>query len=197
MKKYLIILLLFFITSCIETVVVGTVATGVVVTGNKSISDTKKDIIIEAQIDQQFIKNRLKFPTNKVGVTVDEQRVLLTGLVDDENIIKKANEISWKVDGVKEVIDEIQFSKKKGLFSVTGGYVIDSAITTQIKTRMLFNKEISSSNFKIITINNISYVIGVAKNDVELKAVNEIIAKTAGVKKVISHIILSSDHRRS
>ena len=196
MKKYSIILSLFLITSCVETVLVSTVATGIVVTRNKSINDTKKDIIIAAKIDQQFIKNGLKSPANKIGVTVNEQRVLLTGLVDDTNIIKKANELSWKVSGVKEVIDEIQSSKKKNFFNMFGGYIIDSSITAQIKTKMLFDSNITNPNFTIITINRICYAIGIAKNNKELKSVNDIIAKTTGVKKVISHIILSSDQRR-
>jgi osmotically-inducible protein OsmY len=197
MKKHLIILSLFFITSCVETIIIGTAATGVVATRNKSLSDTKKDVIISAKIDQQFINNGLKYPANKIGVTVDEQRVLLTGLVNDEKIIKKANELAWKVGDVKEVIDEIQFSKEKSFFDVVSSYTIDSAITTQIKVRLLFDGNISSPSFKVITVNRICYVIGVAKNSSELKAVNTIIAKTTGIKKVISHIVLSGDKRRN
>jgi osmotically-inducible protein OsmY len=197
MQKYLLIVVLLLTTSCVETVVVGGVATGVVLNREKSFKNTKEDILIETKIDQEFIKAGLKNPTNKIGVTVNEQRVLLTGLVDDEKIIAKANEIAWKVKGVKEVIDEIQFNEDKSFFGTVGGYSEDAAITTQIDAKMLFTKNINSNNFEVTTVNKVVYLMGVAKNQSEIKAVNDIAAKVAGVKKVINHVVLSGDRRRA
>ncbi len=188
MKKYLLITTLFLTTSCVETVVVGAAATGVILTQEKSVKDTKNDFIIEAKIEQRFLKKGLKNPTNKIGVTVDEQRVLLTGAVDDRKVIIKANEIAWKVAGVKEVIDEIQFKKKKTVLKTIGNYFADVAITTQIDGKMLFNRRITSANFEVITINKIVYIIGVARRRSEINAVNNIAAKIVGVKRVISHV---------
>ena len=188
MKKYLLIATLFLTSSCVETVVLGGVTTGVILNQNKSVSDTKSDLIIETKIQAQFTKEGLKNPANSIGVTVDEQRVLLTGFVDDEKIISKANEISWKVSGVKEVIDEIQFNENKTALGTTLNYIADTAITTQINSKLLFNKKISSSNFEVITVNKIVYLIGIAKNQSEINIASDIAAKTSGVKKVISHV---------
>lgn len=191
MKKYLLITILFLTSSCVETVVLGGVATGVILNQEKSFGDTKSDLIIETKIQAQFAKEGLKTPTNSIGVTVDEQRVLLTGFVDNEKIITKANEIAWKVAGVKEVIDEIQFNEKKTVVGTTIDYVADTAITAQINSKLLFNKKISSSNFEVITVNKIVYLIGIAKNQSEINIASDIAAKTSGVKKVISHVKLN------
>jgi osmotically-inducible protein OsmY len=192
MKKYLLITTLFFTTSCVETVVIGAAATGVVLTQEKTVKETKDDLIIEAKIDKEFIGAGLKNPTNKIGVTVDEGRVLLTGNVSDEKIIAKAGEIVWKVKGVKEVIDEIQFNQKKTAFGIVGNYFTDAAITTQINSKLLFDKKITSANFEVITINRIVYLFGVAKSQREMNAANDIAAKIVGVKKVISHVRIVS-----
>ncbi|MES2677648.1 MAG: BON domain-containing protein [Pseudomonadota bacterium] len=193
MKKYLSILTLILTTACVETVVVGATATGVVIAQDKSIVDTKDDLLITTQIDQKFIAQGLKNPVNKIGVTVDKQRVLLTGIVDDSNLVKKANEIAWKVSGVKEVIDEIQVKENKSLADNFVNYFKDVAITAQISSKALLDKNIASVNFEVVTINKVVYLIGTAQNSNEIKALSDIAAKTVGVKKVISHIILAKD----
>jgi osmotically-inducible protein OsmY len=192
MKKYLLITTLFLTNACVETVVVGAAATGVVVSQEKSIDDTRNDLIIETKIQGQFAKEGLKTPTNSIGVTVDEQRVLLTGFVDDEKMISKASELAWKVPGVKEVIDEIQFNENKTFLGTTANYFSDVAITTQISSKLLFDKKIASANFEVITVNRIVYLIGVARSKSEISIANDIAAKTPGVKKVISHVRVSN-----
>jgi osmotically-inducible protein OsmY len=177
-------------TSCVETILVGSIATAVVVKQDKSVENTKNDILISANIDQKFIQEGLKNPTNKIGVSVDRQRVLLTGIVSDENMVKKANELAWKVGEVKEVIDEIQVNENKSWVTNSINYFKDLVITSQIKSKALLDKNISSANFKVITINKIVYLLGSAKNQSEIKAINELAAKTLLVKKVVSHIIL-------
>lgn len=194
MKKYLsLIVLLIFAASCVETVVVGAATTGVLVAQDKSVSDTKDDILITIKIDQKFISNGLKNPTNKIGVTVDNQRVMLTGIVDDDSLVAKANKIAWEVGGVKEVIDEIQVKRNKSLANNFINYFKDTAITAQIGSKALLNSEISSVNFEVVTINNIVYLIGTAQKSSEIKAISDIAAKVSGVNKVISHINLAKN----
>ena len=91
---------------------------------------------------------------------------------------------------MKEVIDEIQVNENKSLVSNSVNYFKDLVITSQIKSKALLDKNISSVNFKVITINKIVYLLGSAQNQSEIKAINELAAKTLCVKKVVSHIIL-------
>ncbi len=193
MKKYLLITTLFFTTSCVETIVLGAATTGVVLNQEKSVTDTKDDLIIETKIQTQLAKEGLKNPNNSIGVTVDEQRVLLTGFVDNEKMISKANSIAWKVSGVKEVIDEIQFNENKTFLGTAVNYISDVAITTQITSKLLLDKKIASANFEVVTVNNIVYLMGVARGKGEINAANDIAAKTPGVKKVISHVRVDNE----
>ena len=197
MKIFLItIIALSFLSSCIETVAIGALSTAVVASREKSLKDTKDDTLIEAAIDLKFVNHGLKKPTDKIGVTVNEQRVLLTGIVDDQSISKIAEKLSWEVDGVKEVINEIQIIDKKSSGKNFLSYFPDTAITGQVKSKILFDKNVSYLNISVTTINRVVYLIGVAENQREIKKALELAAKTSGVKKVVSHLILKSDKRR-
>jgi len=196
MKNILVALILFCTASCVETVVVGSVATAVVMTREKTLLETKNDIIISSKIDAEFIKQGLKTPKDSVGIMVNEGRVLLIGVVREPSKGKLANDISWKISGVKEVIDEIQISQNGLGVSDFTDIAKDSYITSFIKTRLFFKPSLRPSNYKISTTSGIVYVLGTAQDSDNMKNVLSLIAKTSGVKKVVNHIILENDSRR-
>tara|TARA_B110000259_G_C14034129_1_gene408297 strand:- start:8034 stop:8435 length:402 start_codon:yes stop_codon:yes gene_type:complete len=131
-----------------------------------------------------------------VDVTVSEGRVLMTGVVRDEESAKNAVNIAWKNEDVKEVIDEIQLVKKFRIFRSSGQYLKDTIITSNIQSKLLFTKNIASINYEVITVNNIVYLLGIANSNAELNKVSNIAAKASGVNRVVSHVILQNDGRR-
>jgi len=197
-KKFIILsTILLSLSACVETVVVGSVATGTIVMRDKSFSDTKKDTIIETTIGFKFLANGLKNPGNSVEVTVNEGRVLLTGIIRDAAREKKAVDIAWAVEDVKEVINEIQIldGEKLRPRSFTRA-AQDTLLTLQIDTKLLFKKDAHLYNYEIDTVNGVVYLIGVARNERELEKVLDAVARVRGVKKVVNHIILIDDQRR-
>ncbi len=192
---------IFFIislTSCVETVVVGSVATAVVTTREKSLNDTRYDVQIYSTLEFDFFKNGLKNFGNSIDVTVNEGRVLLTGIARDAKKAKMASNLAWKVIGVKEVIDEIQLrdgdtTHFKDYLSAAKDY----SITARVEARLLFGKKVETFNYKITTVNGVVYLLGVAEDESELGKVIALVTKVKGVEKVISHIILLNDRRRN
>lgn len=197
MKKISIaILLLLLTTSCVETVVVGSFATVSVVTREKTIYATVDDTLIAAQIDKEFLVNGLKGFSNSVGVTVNEGRVLLTGVIRDGDKGHFALKTAWKAQGVKEVIDEIEVSRNGiGVQDFSGSFT-DSYLTSIIKSKLFFKPQIFPSNYKITTFNRVVYLIGVYKNESDLKELLSVVSKTNGVKKVVNYVISANDSRR-
>jgi len=188
--------IMLFTSACVETVIAAGATSAVMAVRKKSLNDTRSDVLISAEIVATLLKNGLKEPNNMVGANVNEGRVMLTGVVRDEDKSDLASSLCWKVKGVKEVIDEIQVKEEKIGAKDFGTSIVDSAITAEIKTKLVFNKEISSINFQVTTVNHVVYVIGVAKNSKESREIIKDISKVAGVKKVVSHIIFASDPRR-
>lgn len=198
MRYFLLSLFLLFTTSCVETLVVGSAATGTVVVREKDMENTKNDIFISTEIGAQLLSHGLKNPGNSIDVTVNEGRVLLTGLVRDGDKANQAVDLAWKVKGVKEVIDEVQLAsdgklKPRDFVAATRDYTI----TWQIEAKLLFTKRITSVNYQITTVAGVVYLFGVSDSDAEMQKVLAIISKVKGVKKVVNHAILVSDARRS
>jgi len=189
-------LLLFLTTSCVETVVVGSFTTIAVVTREKSMKTTGDDILIAAQIDKNFLTNGLKGLSNSIGVTVNEGRVLLTGVIRDTNKGSLALEIAWKTGGVKEVIDEIEVNQNGVGVHDFSGTLTDSYLTSIIKSKLFFYPQIYPSNYKITTFNRVVYLLGVYRSEDDLKELLKIVSKTYGVKKVVNYVISANDDRR-
>jgi osmotically-inducible protein OsmY len=190
--------ILIFSTSCVETVLVGTAATATIVLREKTLKNTQYDAIIAAKLNTEFVGRGLKNLSNSVDVTVNEKRVLLTGIVRDQEKAKLAVDLSWKAGDVKEVIDEIQISDDEKLrpkdFSKT---ITDYFLTSRVELGLLFGKDISSVNYKVTTVRGEVYLLGLAADEEELHKALSLISRIRGVKKVINHVILSNDSRRS
>ncbi len=200
-KKIFVILslsLLTFSTACVETVVFGSIAGGAVAVREKTVIDTKNDALIGAKLLSDFVGKGLKNPGNSIDFTINEGRVLLTGIARDVEKAQLAQLLTWKVSGVKEVIDEIQireneeFKTKDFLFAT-----YDYLITAQVEARLLLTRDIASMNFKVTTVAGVVYVIGVADNEFEMRRVMSVASKVRGVSKVVNHVILENDSRRT
>ncbi len=191
------IFLLTFSTSCVETVVIGTAATATMVLREKTLDSTRQDVTISTKLGAEFIKNGLKNPGNSIDITVNEGRILLTGIARDPQKAKLAADLAWKSEGVKEVIDEIQMGDDSLLhprdFSKA---FFDYGLSLRAEAALLFGRDIASVNYKITTVNGVVYLLGVSSNEEELQNVLSKISKIRGVKKIINYVILSNDSRR-
>lgn len=79
---------------------------------------------------------------------------------------------------------------KSSEYSV-GEFVKDSAITTQIKAKILGAKDINSLHIKVDTDNNgIVVLTGAVKSDAEKERVHNIAHSVDGVKKVMNKLII-------
>ena len=177
-----LVLLAPLFTGC--TTLVGAGATvGVAAYQERGIKGRAKDLKIEALILEQFIKAGLKLTTT-IGVDVYEGRVLLTGASKNTKITDQAVKIAWKINGVKNVINEIQVGHSSNI----SNFAQDAWITTQVKSSITFDSTIYSINYTIETVNGTVYLIGIAQNKKELDNVKNHASKTKFVRNVISHV---------
>jgi osmotically-inducible protein OsmY len=166
------------------TAVVGAGATvAVAAVQERGIKGRANDLQIEARILEQFIKAGFKL-TTAIGVEVYEGRVLLTGSTNDITITDKAIKLAWKISGVKNVINEIQV----GVASNVYNFGQDTWITTQLKSKITFDKQIYSINYTVKTINGTVYLIGIAQNKSEHARVKQYASRIKFVRNVISHV---------
>jgi len=197
-KIFLPAILTLALSSCVETIVIGTGISGGLAYREKTIKDTRSDVKIATKIGVKFIKNGLKNPANSVDITVNEGRVLLTGIVRDPQKAKLAQDLSWKVKDVDEVIDEIKIKEDGKLtFGDIGSAFYDYLITAEIETKFALAKNLRTLNYQITTIDNEVYILGVAIDQEEMERAVNIASRVRGVAKVVNHIIIANDSRRA
>ena len=183
----LIILFFFslFISGC-QSAYMATVTQAVLIEKEeRSFNNFVEDTIIVAQLKNAYFSNNEKIFFN-VSVEVTEGRVLLTGSVEqiDERI--EATKLAWGIEGVNEVINEIQISNDEGILD----YADDLIMKTKINAKLLLNKDILNLNYSVEVVNGIVYLIGIAQSQEELDSVINISESTYGVQNVINYVRL-------
>ena len=193
MKKFLIsILFLFFLNNCVGTSTVGVFGSGVSIALDPRTLGTQ----IDDSIMQKNLAARLALLDKKylisISVKVIDGRIFLTGKVNEPEEKLKITKSAWETDGVRSVKNNIAI-KDNFSFKIAAK---DMLITSQLKTAMIFNKNISAANFNIDTINKKIYVYGIAKDENERKEVIQEAKQVLDVEHVIPSILLISDLSR-
>lgn len=184
--KLIILFFSFFFISGCQSAYVATMSKAVLIDKEeRSFNNFVEDTIILAQLKNAYFSNNEKIFFN-VSVEVTEGRVLLTGSVEqiDERI--EATKLAWGIEGVNEVINEIQISNDEGILD----YADDLIMKTKINAKLLLDKDILNLNYSVEVVNGIVYLIGIAQNQEELNLVIDISENTYGVENVINYVRL-------
>ena len=186
---------MLILSSCVETVVVGTVAAGAYVAGNrnKSITTSKKNNYILDSTETMSLKDYLKNNPNKKGlknvnVNVFEKIIMLTGYVNNSNLKTLVGGIAKSKKPNNEIINEIMvFDNDYNVSSFR-----DSVISFRISWKLKGASEINYNNYKYDVVDGNVFIIGLASDKEELKKTTNIISQINGVKKVISYIKINN-----
>jgi len=157
----------------------------VVAEGDRSLGTVVDDATIKVNIAAKFINSDDNLFVD-VGTNVLEGRVLLTGLVDNQEIRIDAVRRVWEVDGVIEVINEIQIGNRATLKE----YAQDIWITTQVRSvaAKAVGLRVISYNFE--TIQGKVYVAGITSRPEQLENLLIAIKSIKGVKEIINYVIV-------
>ncbi|MDX2113903.1 MAG: BON domain-containing protein [Alphaproteobacteria bacterium] len=191
MKQWLVLLPLA-LSGCIPLLIAGGTETAAVVAQERSVGNAIDDAAILIQIKNKFANKDYKDLLANVEVKSVEGRVLLTGNVNKPESQIEAVRLAWQVEGVKEVINEIQISDRAGIWN----YTRDVWVSTQVRSRMILEKGVRSINYSVITVNQVVYLMGIAQDQTELDKVTHIASTTSYVQRVVSYVKLKDDPRR-
>ena len=160
-------------------------ATGVAVAQERGLSGTARDTALSAAIQELWFRTNFDM-FSKLSSTVTEQRALLTGKVQDPEMRVEAVKLAWQIEGINEVINEIEVTN--------GTSLVDSArdvwITTQLRTQVTFDKNVRSINYSIDTVNGSVFLMGIARDQDELDRVTNHARNIAYVRRVVSYVRL-------
>jgi len=192
--KFKIILLIIISTifsGCVGVSSKGLFGTGVSVALDPRTLGTQ----IDDSIMQKNLSARIVLLDKKYILSVDAKvidgRIFITGKVDDPEEKLKITKLAWETKGARSVRNDIKI-KEEFNFKQSAKDVL---ITSQLRTAMIFNKNIKSTNYQIDTYKQKIYIYGIAfTSDEKDEVINET-KEISNVEDVIASIILVDDLR--
>jgi osmotically-inducible protein OsmY len=190
-KFILIFLTLLILTSCVGTGSKGVFGTGVSIALDPRSLGTQ----IDDSIMQKNLVARLTLLDKNYFLSINTKvldgRIFLTGKVDDPEEKLKITKSAWETAGVRSVKNDIKI-KEEFNFKRSAK---DLLITSQLRTTLIFNKNIKSANYNIDTYKKKIFIYGIAITSDERKEVINEAKKILDVEEVIASILLVEDLR--
>ena len=191
-KFYLLIISLLIFSGCVGVSSKGIFGTGVSVAFDPRSVGTQ----IDDSIMQKNLLARLALTEKKylvlISVKVLDGRIFLSGKVDEPEEKLIITKMAWETKGARSVKNNIAIKQK---FSFTNT-AKDILITSQLRAALILNKNVKAANFNIDTINQKTYVFGIAHTDDEKKEIIQEAKQIVDLKELVTSILLVSDLSR-
>ncbi|WGE69336.1 division/outer membrane stress-associated lipid-binding lipoprotein [Actinobacillus equuli subsp. haemolyticus] len=175
---------LLSLQGCIATTVVTSAAIATkVATDPRSTGTQVDDEILEERVAYNINKDEQLKQEARINVVAYNGKVLLVGKAPSFDAVENAKNLAAGAEGVTEVYNEIRTGSKIGVTQIS----IDSWITTAVKSKLLINSEVKSTEVKVITENGEVFLVG-KLSPTQADAAAEAARTVSGVNKVIKVI---------
>lgn len=187
-----LIVALPMLQGCFPAVVVGGAAVGVMSIHDRRSTGTQTD----DETTEWKARNRVPAQygeTAHVNFTSYNRRVLITGEVPNDEAKAIIEAETRKIEGVREVYNELGV----GPIASLGSRSNDSYIDSKVKARLVDSNQISANHIKVVTERAITHLMGIV-NEREAKVAVAVARTTAGVRKVVNllEIVDEAETRR-
>ena len=172
------------LSGCVVAVVGGAAAGGyTLATQERSPQQLAQDAAIGAIAHKNWSDANVELARD-LTATVYDGRLLITGIVPNEAMKTQAEDLARKIDGVKEIHNEVEVGKPTSF----GQDARDNVVSNTLRTQLLTDSEVRSSNFTTHTMNGVLFVMGYARTAGERDRVLSYARNLANVKRVVYFI---------
>jgi len=144
-------------------------------TAGKQVDDTA----IDSKISLKIKNESDYFKGSRIVVSSYNGNVLLIGQASSQSVIDRVVELANGVDSVEKIYNQIRI----GNIISAGTMTNDAWITTNIKTKLIANKNTKARDIKVITENGEVFLLGIVTRD-EGYTAGDIASRVSGVKLV-------------
>ena len=160
MKNRIILISLIFLifTGCVGVSSTGIFGTGVTVALDpRSLGTQIDDSVMQKNITARLVL-RDKGYLLSIKTKVLDGRIFLTGKVNDPEEKLQITKLAWETKGARSVKNDIKI-KEEFNFKQSAK---DLLITSQLRTALIFNREIKATNYQIDTYKKKIYIYGIS-----------------------------------
>ncbi|WP_417831151.1 BON domain-containing protein [Terasakiella sp.] len=161
---------------------VGTTA-GTYAMEERGLEGATNDLGLKADIVGAWAQEKLSYASD-LSVIVYNSKAMVMGAVESEEERAKAIALVWKVDGIKDVYNDIVLKRETGIEDFTH----DTLINTRLFAALTFDGQIMDINYKYDAEGGTVYVIGFAQSHGELRRFIAHAKSIPYVRKVVSHV---------
>ena len=191
-KKFLILFFLFLLNSCVGSSSSGVFGTGVsVALDPRTLGTQIDDSIMQKNLQARLALTEKKYLIN-LSVKVLDGRIFLGGKVDEPEEKLKITKMAWETKGARSVKNNIAIKQKFSFINTTK----DALITSQLRVALVLNKNVKAANFNIDTINQKTYVFGIAHSENEKKEIIQEAKQIVDLEELVTSILMVSDLSR-
>ncbi len=191
-KNIIILFLLVLLSACVGSSSGGIFGTGVsIALDPRTLGTQIDDSIMQKNLLARLALTEKKYLI-KLSVKVLDGRIFLGGKVDEPEEKLKITKIAWETKGVRSVKNNIAIKQKFSFINTTK----DILITSQLRAALILNKNVKAANFNIDTINQKTYVFGIAHNKNEKKEIIQEAKQIVDLEELVTSILMVSDLSR-
>ena len=193
MKNKLIALFLtiLILNGCVGTASRGIFGTGVSIAFDpRSVGTQIDDSIMHKNLSTRLVLKEKSYLLS-VSSKVLDGRIFITGKVNDPEEKLQITKLAWETQGVRSVKNDIKIKEEFNFKESAKGLLI----TSQLRTAIIFNKNIKATNYQIDTYKKKIYIYGIALTSDERNEVINEAKNILDVEKVIASILLVEDLR--
>ena len=190
-KLLIYIFISFILIGCAGVSSKGLFGTGVsVALDPRTVGTQIDDSIMQKSISAKILAKDSKYLIS-VKTKVLDGRIFITGKVDSPEEKLLLTKLAWETKGARSVRNDIKI-KEEFNFKQSAKDVL---ITSQLRTAIIVNKNIKSTNYQIDTYKKKIYIYGIALTSEEKDLVISEAKEILDVEDVIASIILVEDLR--
>ena len=191
-KNIIILFLLVLLSACVGSSSGGIFGTGVsIALDPRTLGTQIDDSIMQKNLQARLVLTEKKYLI-KLSVKVLDGRIFLGGKVDEPEEKLKITKIAWETKGARSVKNNIAIQQNFSFINTAK----DVLITSQLRVALIVNKNVKAANFNIDTINQKTYVFGIAHNENEKKEIIQEAKQIVDLEELVTSILMVSDLSR-
>lgn len=184
---FFVLIISFLLAGCGAAVIGGAAYGGYRgATDRRSIGTMLDDSIISTTIKTKMISDEF-VKARHIDVDVLNGVVFLIGVVESASQKRMAADIARGVDGVKRVENQLLIGKTS-----VGQILNDTILTSKIRTELLKDPDIRSTNIDIDTNNNVITITGIVQSQYEKDKTLYLIQKVIGNRQIIDNLSIGN-----
>jgi osmotically-inducible protein OsmY len=193
MKNRVFLIGLFFLifTGCVGISSKGFFGSGVSIAFDpRSLGTQIDDSVMQKNLSARTIIRNKRYLLS-VSINVLDGRIFLTGKVENPEEKLQLTKLAWETKGARSVKNDIKI-KEEFNFKQSAK---DLLITSQLRTALIFNRQIKATNYQIDTYKKKIFIYGISLTSDERKEVIKEAKEILDVEIVIASIVLVEDLR--